>query len=576
MLKGCLPFAALAVMTACVDDKYDLSDIDTTSRINVNDLTVPINLEKITLDDVVDLDDNENITKITVNGHEVYALQQGGDINTSDFQINGIHVNAPVIPSTSVSVPVGGLPTDLGVTIPEMTIPVSLPTIPEQEYTLKMENVDAALVSLENIKTKAPISVSIILQVPSSIMSGNQVAFKNLVVTMPWGLMCDTEKLSASCPGTTYNASTGCLNIPELAVDASGKASLSFEATGLELNEKGALTDHKLDISGKVGIQSGEIELKVTNVNIPNPFTLDIDYTVSSFDIASFSGDIDYKMDDINIEPITLNDLPDFLDSPETEIRIANPYITISVNNPVGSYGLEGYGQIKLTSNFSGGNTTTAESDLFNISQNGANLSFGSRNDGYDYVAFPGLGDILANSAAGGLPESITVNIENLQFAGHAVDFPIGTIGKAQGDYDFTAPLGFASPSKIVYETTEDGWGSDDLDDINIEYINLTADCNTNIPVAVQLSVYPVDKYGNTIAVTEDNGNFIVPAFCSGESVSLRVQGASGPIRNFDGIKFRAVISQDDADNTEAIGPDLYIELLNVRITVDGYYETKF
>lgn len=576
MLKGCMPLAALAVATSCVDDKYDLTDIDTTSRITVNNLTVPVNLQSILLDDVLDIDDTDLIITTTdAAGRKIYALQQGGDINTSDFSISGIHVHAPTIPSThkDIDIPLGTL-SSLGVTtVPETTLPsIALTGIPEQTYDLKLQNVDAALVNLDNIKTSAPITVEVILQINASIMSGNKVSFKNLEVKMPWGLMTE------STDGVSYDPETGLLSVSELQVDASGKATFSFNATGLDLMGKGNLENHNLNISGNVGIESGEIEMTVTNIAIPSTLNLNIDYKVSSFDIKSFTGDIDYKMDDINIDPISLNDLPDFLDSPETEIRIANPTINVKVNNPVGEYGLEGYGQILLSSNFDNGYVTNAESDQFTISTSGASLSFGNPTDGYDtFVDFPGLGDILANQNVGGLPKSITVKLENLQFKGHAVDFPIGTIGKAQGDYQFTAPLGFASPSRVIYETEEAGWNSKDLDNVNIEYINLTAECYTpTLPVAIQLSVVPIDKYGNVIAVTEDSGNFEVPAYCTGREVSLRIQGKNGPIRNFDGIRFRAVISQDQQDNTDAIGPDLSIELRNIHVTVDGYYETDF
>lgn len=569
MLKGCMPLAALALATACVDSKYDLIDIDTTSRITVKDLTVPINLQEIKLKDVLDLDDNDLIITTTdATGQEIYAIQQGGDISTSDFKINGIHVNAPVIPATHKTFDMPSIPNFGSTTIPAYTLPeIQLKDIPEQSYDFALNDVDAALLELENVKTKSPISVEVVLQINASIMSGNQVSFKDLVVKMPWGLMAESNE------NVKYNPENGKLEVAELAVGSDGKARFSFQAYGLDMQGKGKVENNKLNITGNVGIESGSIVMTVTNVALPSVLNLDIEYNVSSFDIASFSGKIDYKMDDIDIAPITLNDLPDFLDSPETVIKIANPTINVNVNNPVGKYGLEGNGQIVLESDFQGGYITPAESEVFTIGQNGAELVFDNQN-------FQGLGSILANDNVGGLPKEIKVSIKNLQFAGHAVDFPIGdNFGNAHGDYQFTAPLGFGKGSKVIYETTEDGWNSEDLDKINIEYINLTADCYTpTLPVGIQLSVVPVDKNGNVIPVTEDSGNFQVPAFCTGDKVSLRIQGKNGPIRDFDGIRFRAIISQDsDNDlNEEAIGPDLGIELRNIRITVDGYYETDF
>lgn len=40
-------FPMLLLLTSCIDDNYDLSDVDTTSRINVNDLVLPVNIDPI-------------------------------------------------------------------------------------------------------------------------------------------------------------------------------------------------------------------------------------------------------------------------------------------------------------------------------------------------------------------------------------------------------------------------------------------------------------------------------------------------------------------------------------------------
>lgn len=575
MLKGCLIIATLVAVTACVDNKYDLTDIDTTSRITVNNLTVPINLEKITLDDVIDLDDNENISVIG----DQYAIQKGGDFTTSDFRINGIHVDAPYIPTTNVQVPVA-LPTLGGTTLAEA---ISIPSIkladlgiPAQDYNLDLANVDDALISLKDIKTKQPITVEVILEIPSSMMHDNSIAFNNLVVQMPVGLMVRDEELQS---GVKYNED-GKLIINKLNVENNGKAVLQFNAYGLNLEGRGDIIDNRLNISGNVGIEGGTIDMSVKNVNIPNPFTLDIKYKISDFDIASFSGSVNYNMDNISIDPISLSDLPDFLDNPETKIVIANPEINVDVNNPVGTFGLIGEGHLKFVSNFADSNQTPVESEKFTVGAKGADLTFVDVNNkgaSTSEIGVTNLCKILTNDNVGGLPKNIQVGIEGLRFYGDAVDFPIGeSFGNAHGDYTFTAPLGFGKGTYIVYETTEDGWAGEDLDKLYINALSLTAFCSTDIPVGVTLRVYPLDKDGNEIPVDEDSGKFTINPY-GHHDVELTVKGVNGqPIRNLDGIRFRAVIEQNSDSDKTAIGPDLYIELERIRITVDGYYETDF
>ena len=556
--------ATCAYMSSCVDNDYDLKNIDKTSQFTVNNLTVPVNLSEIKLENVIKLDDNENIS--VIDNH--YAISKGGDIETSEFDLGHIHVASPTINPSVISVNVPELPPISGIEIPFPE--TKLPDVPLQTYDLELVNGDESLKKLNDIKTERPIEVEVTLSVPSSIIAkGNTITFKNIQIQLPWGLM--TEDAG-------YNSTTGKYVLNEISVNADGKATLKVEAYGIKLGERGKIEDQKLNISGDIGIESGYITGMIRDLSLPNPLVVSVDYKVSEFDLASFSGDIDYKMDEIDIAPISLSGLPDFLDSPETEIRIANPQILISINNPVGQYGLTGTGNINLTSHFKGGKDVEHTSGEFNISGSHSDIAFCTSKEGYELVDFSGLRDILTSGVKeiGGLPESISVNIQNITFAGTVENFPIGKIGKADGSYDFVAPLGFAKDSKVIYETTVDGWGSDTLDDVNINKIHLKANCSTNLPVGVELRVQPIDKNGNEIPVKENSSRFSVDPKCTNSPVELLIESANGPIHNLDGVKFKAFVSQDNENNTEALGPDLFIKLDNIRVTVDGYYETDF
>ncbi len=562
LIKGVLSLATVSLATACVDDKYDLTDIDTTSRFTVDNLTVPVNVSEIKLENVISLDDNENISKIEIAGQEAYAISKGGSIETSEFSINGVHVNSLDIQPSHISVNMPSVP---GFVVEDL--PLDLPETPLQKYEFKMENVDPALKVLNDIKTLNPIDVKVVLSVPQDLVNGEcKVSFRNLVIQLPWGLMTDAEG---------YNNKTGVINIAELPVEPDGTAVINLVADGLALEDKGTVENGELGISGNVGVISGQIVMTLKNVTIPANVNIDANYFVSSFNLASFSGIINYQMNGIDIAPISLSGLPDFLDSPDTEIIIADPQILISINNPVGKYGLKGKGVINLTSNFKGGVSDSHPSETFTMEGEHSNLAFCTAKEGYVLVPFDELREILTSNQVGGLPESISVNIQNIVFAGDVEDFPLGNIGKADGTYDFIAPLGFGAGSKVIYETSVDGWGSDDLDDVNISKIHLKASCSTNLPVGVHLSIYPIDKNGNVIPTKEESSLSVEPN-SDKTPVTLSLEGANGPIHGFDGVKFKAIVSQDTANNTEALGPDLFIKLDDIRVTVDGYYETDF
>ena len=75
------------ILTGCIDNDYDLSDIDTTSEIKVNNLTLPVKIDAITLNDIFDISEDSKIQTVTVNGQEFYAVTQHGDINSQSINI---------------------------------------------------------------------------------------------------------------------------------------------------------------------------------------------------------------------------------------------------------------------------------------------------------------------------------------------------------------------------------------------------------------------------------------------------------------------------------------------------------
>lgn len=564
LTKGVLSLAALSLMTGCVDDKYDLSDIDTTSRVTVNDLTVPVELDEIKLESVINLDDNENIsTLVGEDGRKYYAIEKGGNIETSEFSIAGVHVDAPTINPTVISV---NMPISGQLPIPEFELdPFDLPSSPLQSYEFAMNNVDKALKALKDVKTVNPMNVKVVLSIPQEFSSCT-ISFVDLKLQLPTGLITSNEQ---------YNKTTGLITINELNVDQNGQAVFELSATGIEILDNNEVVNGYLGISGEVGVLSGQIKMTLRNVYIPQTFDIKADYFVNSFDIASFSGRINYEMDNIDIAPISLDGLPDFLDGPETEISIAEPQILVSLINPVGKYNLFGEGKIELVSNFKNGTSETHTSDTFHLIGEETKLAFCTPKNDYTTVEFNGLGNILKSDDANGLPNSISVNIKDIVFAGDVVDFPIGTnLGKADGDYSFSAPLGFGLGSTVVYEERVDGWNSEDLDNLYINKLHLTATCTTNLPVNVLLEVFPIDKNGNQIPVKENSG-LNVPDNAVNEPIELLLQGANGPIKGLDGVIFRATVRQLSED-TDPLGPDLFLNLKEIRATVDGYFEKEF
>lgn len=555
---GLLPLAAGCLLTGCVDDGYDVSNIDTTSQINVNNLTVPLNLEAIKIDKVIDLEDNDNIS--IVDG--AYAIEKRGEISTSDFRINPIHVN--VAPIARNAIKISNIPT--AVVPSDWTGPFPLPA-QESSYDMSMRDIDKSLKALDEIKTQNPMRIDVVLSIDKSIANSlNCIRFENLRIQLPKNLVDVSNNLGF------YDSATGILDLG-LQYMYGGRLDISMTAEGLAIDSP--IEDRTLPIEGEVGVLSEtSLYLQPAGGTLPSEIEIGVDYTIGNFDVASFSGSVNYEMDDVTVNPISLSDLPEFLDSPETRLYLANPTIDINIFNPVGGYGLSGKGVLSLSSKFSSSNDSEANGALeLSDASYTQDINFNTSN-------MSGLGSILVNENVGGLPKSINISVNDLVFFGDVKDFPVGSdIPGASGDYSFTAPLGFGEGSTVVYEKIEDGWYSDDLAGLNIKTINLTAKCMTDLPVGLQLQVYPIGRDGNVIPVDENSNLFKVNANSDSKDVVLSIKARNdATIKDLDGIRFIATVSQNkDVNGSDnALRPDQIIVLDNLRITVDGFYVKEF
>lgn len=603
LVKGILSISALTIMTGCVDDKYDLSDLDTTSKFTVNNLTIPVELETIKLENVIDIADDDptikkdTLNKGTANEKVIYSIEKGGNIEPTSFSLGSVNVAQVPINSVEVNVNIPSyIQTGIILPVPIKDQTLDLNLIDKdgvnkglQSYNFNLKNVDKALVSLDQIETTT-ISIDVELSIPDGLMIGdNKISFTDIAIKLPEGLIGVTDNANGK-----YFADKDSLAINNLPVDkTTGKAHLTITAKGLNLGERGLIKkdeqgNHYLDISGEIGLESAKILLNVSQIVIPNPFKIDIKYSVSGFSVENFSGKIKYDMDDIEINPISLNDLPDFLDSPETSIVIDDPVILVTLVNPVGKYGLTGHGTLNITSNFNSESNQNIEPNAyhapFTLSGNESKLAFCTKDkgtsipNGYTKIEIEGLDRILT-SGNNGLPKTIDVSVSDLIFDGTVTKLPLDNIGDASGDYSFYAPLALGKDTRIVYNTTETGWGSEDLDKVNIYLINLSAVCTTNLPVDASIKIYPIDKNGNIIEVQE-NKALEIKANQNGQPIGLTIRGKEvngkiQPIKDFDGIKIEAIVTQD-SENAEALGPNLEISLSKVQATVSGDYITDF
>jgi len=562
--------AAVLVGTAgCVDDKYDLKDIDQTVKVEVKDLIVPLNVDKLTLSTLFDLDEeNPDATVKVVNG--VYAIQKKGSFSSKGVSIDYIRLNG-----------VSGEPTESEIVTGVSTVPagvkVSLPVKSEPidfEYT--SNSVPAEIVSIDRIGGGFDFYINLELMQLQGVVK--KFTLRNLVFDLPKGF-------SATSAQGTYNPETGKFTVPELTAN-SNRVQILLHGTGVDYAAAGGAYDHATHTAsykGTVTLGSGTIEFDGADINGSLPAVIKMQHSlgVSSLIVDKFTGRVTYAIKDVDINPVLLNDLPDILAQEDTRVKIMNPQIYLGVDNPVAPYGLSARTGFCIVSSYPSDRpspSVTAELDApgyFTIGDEAhseyllspENVSTPA--EGFTnpvHVPYSSLSDVLLGN---GLPSTLDISLTEPMIPEQAVtEFPLGTtIGDMAGNYTFFAPIALGGGSQVVYTDTQDGWNDEDLDAVTITTLEIAMDVTSNCPFSLNLSGYPIGTDGKQIGNVEIAGAEIA-ANAQNQHVVICV---TGTVKSLDGFVYTAkgFVPQDMQN---ALSPDQNMTLDNIRVKVSGTY----
>lgn len=532
------------VAVSCIDDKYDLDNIDTTSRIAVNDLVIPVNLSEVYLSDVIKIEDTSDIKIVEINGTRCYAVTREGSFDSDPIYIKAPIANTPNIDSQYATLySVGGK-----YPIPGMS----------NDFTFSCNDVDKSIVGITDVNMSG-LDFTITLKTPE-LKTGT---YNDVQMQLPKGMR-------GKGTNGSYDAKTGIWTINGLAIGAGGVASATFTAQGIDFTANDfTYKNPTFDFTSNFSVLGGELVAEGATTEFA------VDFTLGKLEVTDISGTIQYEIDGMNISPISLGSLPKFLRGDETNISLVNPLICLQTTNPVSGYGLNYAAGLTLSALRDDKVSKSFTSDLFTVGHNSANGQYNtvlspSKPDyvpekfaGFSWFAFNGLGNLLEGA---GLPDAIEVYVNNPQIPEQTVtNFKLGQyIDGVVGSYELFAPLALNPGSQIIYTTTEDGWNKD-IEDLTINSLTLTADGTNQTPLDFSVTIHPLDVNGNRIGNVTLTSN-IVKAGATDDKVEFVL---SGEIKGLDGVE---IIATTTSGNTQTVSPDQYLKFNNIRVKVNGYY----
>lgn len=587
--------AAATVSTSCVDDNYELADIDTTVGLNLNELTIPLNVESITLDKLLDIEDDSRIQKQVVNGKEIYAFKENNTFKSDNVKIPVLKVTpqyiAPIENTLDIQIP-SSYANEASARSAKPVCVFPVKTDSETSFS-ESGDADPAIVSIKSLSVEGTASHDYEMHInvgdPNIKKYVSKVYFDNFKLLLPMGMkgkfaldMNHTEKDVTD----KYNPKTGVLDLSKETLGVTDfdmhiyadMDAIDFEDAGSEVTFK----DGKFTYSGTVKVLSGEIAIYAEDINtgaglqdIPKTLSYVCTPKIYGVNVTSFTGEVQYDLDNLKIDPVAINDLPDILSQDGTDIKLANPQVYLSINNPLNSqYGIWAQASLSLKATKNGVEVNDAWSDNINI--DGARNVFCLAADtekaadelleeyaDAEIVKFEGLGDILSGN---GVPDKIYVDVLNPRLPVQEVEnLALGqNLAPVEGSFMFFAPLALDEKSKVIYSETLDGWYDETLEKLEIRKAAVSANITSEVPANITLTIKPINVKGEEISDVECEP---VTIAASSEPQPIKIS-LNGKIRDLDGIIINATLS----GNGEAMSPADNITMDNFKVTVSGEY----
>ena len=575
-------------ISGCTNADYDLSDIDTTARFNVNGLVVPMNIDNVTLKSVLDLKETSKVKEI--NGE--YAIVENGTFKSDVIKVQTFSTNAPSINPIEAAM---NLQQFTGVKSTEPTsMPLAYYPLPDEMtyFTISTDKVPKEIKDITDVKVDATASCKIQVNGLSNFLK--QIRFENVKLQIIKGFTLTKIEINGeSYPVTSYDPATGILDLSAKNITTQqGVATVSFTIAGINAAQTGlrfsnpyfSIYSECCAIDGIVSVYEEDLKSISEITSLPSSVSYRCDFNVSQINVKSFSGKIAYPVSGFNIDPVRLNDIPDLLNQPETDIRITNPQIYLQCNNPLiqQGYPLKATTGFTLTANrpneepknysLDNGQLIVADKadNSFVISPTDPKEKAYPGREGATHVRFSDLSNVFSGN---GLPKTINVTAVDPQLPEQDVtDFRLGnSFNPVTGNYLFYAPLNLKTGTFISYADSIDGWNDEDVDGITIEKLSIDMNVTTDVSLDMNLTVYPiVIRNGKSVIDYSIAGKAHIPASASSCPVSASLDGT---ITHLDGVYIVATLASKQDGKT--LAPDMHINISGLKATVTGYYDKE-
>ena len=564
-LQGLLIMSLLGI-TACVDDAYDLSkDVDMTITVGGENLSIPgSNTDLITLEKIFDLAPESDV-KADANGN--YALTMSGEGSESSVNVENVTIEGSEI-ETDPS-----------------TTELNFQYVPYQNAEADVDDYTSFNVN----KTDVTEDVDSLYYANVTSMSSLDLTFdgsarqlhltEGFTVTFP-------EYMTIRCDGDTrFQAEGNTITFTEdVHISRGSRLSIPVSVTAIDFKQmpdgEGLVERGHLVIRGDIPVKGQAYLLAedfLTHQDVQ--LKLNTEINIDNIELTEVTAVVDPKID-ITIDPVMVNELPDFLQDNEVEIDMTDPKIFLYVTNesPVAvnfSADMIPYkdGQVQHTV-ILGDKPNGTEPIIIPANKTDYVICLHRLEDAAgieadQIITVPDLNNLVAK-----IPDEIrTENIEATAIQ-TPITLELGRDYNVKTDYNVVAPLQFNDQTRIVYNDQMDDWNSD-MEDIDARHAEISLTATNTIPLGMTMTADAIDPDGNVLnditATVEGGISAGTPDAPTTSTLTIRLESkADGALKNMDGIAYRVEASVPTEVQGITLNESQSLKLDNVIITVKG------
>ena len=281
---------------------------------------------------------------------------------------------------------------------------------------------------------------------------------------------------------------------------------------------------------------------------------------------------VDPKVD-IEIDPIRIDDLPDFLSDNNVVLDLTDPRIYITLTNP-SPVSVDVNATLKsYKNNISQG---TAALENINIPKNCEDYTIcvNQNKDRWDdtdnmmYVKVENMSDLIKN-----IPDRIELTDVVTSVVSEEVTIDLGINYTIITDYKVDTPLQFGPDTRIEYTENMDGWDAD-LEDMEFDRVEASMNVINEIPLGVRMTAKAIDVDGNVLENVKVDMDVEIKAGAIGapteQNVKFTLTTDDGKIAGLDGIEISVVASVDNSVSDVTLNENQTMQFTEIKLKLVG------